>query len=144
MALRKSADERAAEQAAREREEREAAQEAERARERRAYLASPVGQAITAKEQRQGFFEIQLTVGSSQRSTSVFDAAGATSGSSKTVSHAGTLASIEAVGWRLEHVGYVFIVTGEASHDRMFGAGENIAVNGQTVGIYLFRNTDRT
>lgn len=96
----------------------------------------------TAKEQHQGFFEVQLIVGSSQRSTSVFDPAGSTSGTSRTVSHAGTLAGIEAVGWRLEHVGYVFIVTGEASHDRVFGAGENIAVTGQTVGIYLFRNTD--
>jgi hypothetical protein len=34
------------------------------------------------------------------------------------------------------------VITGESSHDRVFGAGENIAVTGQTVGIYLFRNTD--
>jgi hypothetical protein len=134
----KSAEEQAAEQAERERELAAAAA----ARQQAAFLASPIGQATTAKEQQQGFFEVQLTVGSSQRSTSVFDSAGSTSGSSTTVSHAGTLAGIEAVGWRLEHVGYVFIITGESSHQRVFGSGDNIAVNGQMVGIYLFRNTD--
>lgn len=144
MALRKSAEERASEQAAREREAAAAEAAAAEARARKTFLASPVGQATTAKEQRQGFFEIQLTVGSSQQHTSVFDVAGSTSDASRTVSHAGTLANIEAIGWRLEHVGYVFIVTGEATHDRMFGAGENVAVNGKTVGIYLFRNTDLT
>jgi hypothetical protein len=36
------------------------------------FLASPVGQATTAKEQGQGFFEIQLQVGSSQRDRTVW------------------------------------------------------------------------
>ena len=144
MTFRKSAEEKAAEQEAQERAAAETAAAAAKARQQAAFLASPIGQATTAKEHRQGFFEVQLTVGSSQRSTSVFDAAGSTSGTSSAVSHAGTLAGIEAVGWRLEHVGYVFMITGESSHDRVFGAGENIAVNGQTVGIYLFRNTDVT
>src|ERR1700722_14320560 len=144
MTFRKSAEEKAAKKEAQERAAAETAAAAAKARQQAAFLASPIGQATTAKEHRQGFFEVQLTVGSSQRSTSVFDAAGSTSGTSSAVSHAGTLAGIEAVGWRLEHVGYGFMITGEASHDRVFGAGETIAVNGQTVGIYLFRNTDVT
>jgi hypothetical protein len=50
------------------------------------------------------------------------------------------LAAIEDIGWRLVHVGYVFVVTGESSHERVFSSGDNIAVSGQTIGIYLFRN----
>jgi hypothetical protein len=51
--------------------ELEAAEHPERAQERarQGFLTSPIGQATTAKEQGQGFFEIQLEVGSSQRDT---------------------------------------------------------------------------
>jgi hypothetical protein len=56
--------------------------------------------------------------------------------------HAGTLAAIEAVGWKLEHVGYVFMITGESSRDKFLATGERTAVSGQTIGIYLFRRAD--
>ena len=61
-------------------------------------------------------------------------------GGSKTQTHAGTLAAIEAVGWRLEHVGYVFVVAEESSRRKLLK--EQTAVSGETIGIYLFRNTD--
>ncbi|MFZ0323663.1 MAG: hypothetical protein WAN48_05970 [Actinomycetes bacterium] len=46
-----------------------------------------------------------------------------------------TLAEIEAQGWRLNHVGYVFVPTGQLSRDRFLGTGQNVAVNGVTIGV---------
>jgi hypothetical protein len=45
------------------------------------------------------------------------------------------------LGWRLEHTGYYFMITGETSTDRMFVSGEATAISGITMGVYLFRNT---
>ncbi len=111
-------------------------------RSRREFLASPVGQATTAKEQSQGFFEIQLKVGSSQRDSTVFGSNNTNISQTKTQTHAGTLAAIEAVGWRLEHVGHVFVVTSESSRDKLLSSGQQTAVSGETLGIYLFRNVE--
>lgn len=117
-----------------------AAKDQERARQQ--FLASPIGQATTAKEQSQGFFEIQLKVGSSQRDSTVFGSNNTNIAQTKTQTHAGTLAAIEAVGWRLEHVGHVFVVTSESSRDKLLSTGQQTAVSGDTVGIYLFRNVE--
>jgi hypothetical protein len=105
-------------------------------------LASPIGQATTAKEQGQGFFEIQLKVGSSQRDSTIFGSNNTSIGQTKTQTHAGTLAAIEAIGWQLEHVGHVFVVTSESSRDKFLRTGQQTAVSGDTIGIYLFRNID--
>jgi hypothetical protein len=144
MAFGKSAEEKAAEQAA---EKAASVQRVALAAQQQAaaqFLASPVGQATTANEQKQGFLEVQLTVGSSQRVASFFNPTPAGSGENRTATHAGTLAAIESLGWHLEHVGYIFMITGESSSDRILGGGQNTAVSGETVGIYLFRNTDLT
>jgi hypothetical protein len=121
---------------------REEKEHADALKARAAFLASPVGEATTAKEQRQGFFEIQLNVGSSQRDSTIWGGNNSAIAHTKTESHAGTLAAIEAVGWQLEHVGYIFMITGESSRDKFLASGQQTAVSGQTVGIYLFRNTD--
>ena len=54
------------------------------------------------------------------------------------VSSATTLGEIEKLGWRLEHAGYYFMITGERSSERAFG--QATAINGVTIGVYLFRN----
>jgi hypothetical protein len=41
--------------------------------------------------------------------------------------------------WHLEHVGYYFMITREATTGRVLG-GDATAVNGVTIGVYLFRN----
>lgn len=117
-----------------------AAQEAEKARQ--AFLLSPVGQASTARDQGQGFFEIQLQVGSSQRDSTVFGGNNTNISRTSTTPHTGTLAAIEAVGWRLEHVGHVFVVTSESSRDKFLASGQQTAVSGITMGVYLFRAAD--
>jgi len=138
MAFGKTAEQKVAEETQRAAER--AAKEQERAR--REFLASPIGQATTAKEQSQGFFEVQLKVGSSQRDSTVWGTNNTNISQNKTETHAGTLAAIEAIGWRLEHVGHVFVVTSESSRDKLLSTGQQTAVSGDTIGIYLFRNTE--
>jgi hypothetical protein len=107
------------------------------------FRASPVGQATTAKDQGQGFFEIQLSVGSSQRDSTIWGGNNIAVSKMRTRTHAGTIAAIEGVGWHLEHVGYIFMITGESSRDKFLASGQQTAVSGETVGIYLFRNGDQ-
>jgi len=129
----KSAEERAA--ARREREAEEAREQEQRKRD--AFLETPVGAATAAKEAGQPFFEVQLEVGSHTGSAGFGSATGRRTMSSS----AATLGEIEKLGWRLEHAGYYFMITGETSTGRAFVSGEETAVSGVTVGVYLFRNS---
>lgn len=56
--------------------------------------------------------------------------------------HSNTLDAIEAERWRLEHVGYVFRMTGRESRDKVMSSGRQLAVAGQVVGIYTFRRDE--
>jgi hypothetical protein len=114
-------------------QERQAAEERQRAQ----WLASPQGAATTAMEAGQAFFEIQLQVGAHTGNASF----GATDSRRTVASSAAILGEIEKLGWRLEHAGYYFMVTGETSTDRVFVSGEATVISGVTVGVYLFRNT---
>jgi len=138
-----SAEEKAAKKRAREEEQArvEAAQAAQaqaraEAKAREAWLAGPVGGATAAKQAGEEFFEVQLEVGSHTGSASWGEA----TGERDAVSSASTLAEIERVGWRLEHASHVFMVTGESSTERVFLSGQNTAVSGAMMGVYLFRN----
>lgn len=108
------------------------------ARARQEWAASPLGQATLAKEAGQTFFEIQVEVGRAegQAMWGTRDYAS----SEQITSSAELLGEIERLGWRLEHAGYVFRMTGQSSTERMFVSGEESAVSGVTLGIYLFRN----
>jgi len=150
----KSGDEREAARRARE-DEREAARRARDARnareaaamaeeirrkqgqrDREASAASPVGLATAAKEAGDTFFQVQLEVARHTGSAHF----GMLTGQRSTSSSAATLGEIEKIGWRLEHVGYYYMTTQETSAGRVLG-GQATAVNGVTVGVYLFRNT---
>jgi hypothetical protein len=140
----KSAEEREAERRKREAEEAQAqAAQAEQAkaveekRKRDAFLATSVGAASAAKEAGETFFEVQLRVGR-HTGTAGF---GTTDGRHSTASSATTLGEIEKLGWRLEHTGYYFMLTGETSTGRVFLSGEATAISGVTIGVYIFRNT---
>ena len=114
-------------------QERQAAEERQRAQ----WLASPQGAATTAMEAGQAFFEIQLQVGGHTGNASF----GATDSRRTVASSAAILGEIEKLGWRLEHAGYYYMVTGESSTARVFVSGEATVISGVTVGVYLFRNT---
>lgn len=139
----KSAEERESER--REREEQRAQEEAaaaerarqeQAARERAAFLATPVGAATAAKEAGNRFFEVQLEVGSHHGSAGF----GSVDTRRTTASSAATLAQIEELGWRLEHASYFFMITSETSTNRVMISGEATAIEGVTMGAYLFRN----
>jgi hypothetical protein len=104
-----------------------------------AWLATPIGMATSAKESGNGFFEIELEIGSSKRQVSF---GSADFGKHKKSDFTGLLSQIESVGWHLEQVGYYFMITGETSRDKFLASGQNTAVNGKTMGVYLFRNSD--
>jgi len=127
----KSEEERAADSAAKEEREKEKAHQQ--------WLITPIGMATSAKEQGNGFFEIELEIGSSRRHVSFGTA---DFGRHKKQDFTGLLSQIENVGWKLEHVGYYFMITGETSRDKFLASGQNTAVNGKTMGVYLFRNIE--
>jgi hypothetical protein len=139
----KSAEEREAERREREAQQAQAAvdkgeqdRQAEAARQRQAFLATPVGAATAARDAGQTFFEVQLEVGSHVGKAGF----GAVDGRRTMASSAATLGAIEELGWRLEHASYFFMITGETSTSRVLMSGEATAVSGVTVGVYLFRN----
>lgn len=45
----------------------------------------------------------------------------------------------EAVGWKLDDVGYTFVQTGSTSTSRMLQTGEGTVTEGFVLAVYLFR-----
>lgn len=95
-----------------------------------------VGQAMTAHQGGDRFFQIQLPVSELALHESGF------SRDTNAVRHipgAGSiLGRIEMIGWALEHVGYVFVHTGSNTKD-MVPMYTNTVTKGEVAGIYLFR-----
>lgn len=133
----------AAKQALRDREETERQAQEERRRaewSRRSYLKTPLGQAEVATENGARFFQLTIAISELDGTPSSFG-----SSSNRIQSHAGApdlLGQIEERGWRLEHVGYVFVETGSTSTNRVLSTGQGTVTKGQVQGIYLFRRTD--
>jgi hypothetical protein len=103
------------------------------------YLASPVGQAEAAYKTGQTFF--QATINISRVSGKASDIWGLDSTHTKHFDAVDTLGQIEELGWHLEHVGYVFVHTGEVSRDKLMSDGQVTKMNGYVEGIYLFRRS---
>jgi hypothetical protein len=140
------------------RQQRAAAKEAERAAQQAAwqaqrqaekqaeaqaaFAASPVGQAIAARDRGDRFYQVELTVSELSGGWSQF---GSSENASRQVSGAtDLLGQIEDVGWRLEHTGFVFVETGATSTDRMFSTGQGTVTRGDVRGIYLFRRVHQS
>jgi hypothetical protein len=118
-----------AEREARKREQQEA-------RERAAYLASPVGLAETAFERGDHVFQYAQDVMSQE--AVIVSMMGSTT--RKTTSDASEiLNAVCAKGWELVNGSFVFVTEGEQSRDKFMSSGQNVAVKGRTVGYYLFR-----
>jgi hypothetical protein len=47
--------------------------------------------------------------------------------------------AIESEGWHLEHAGYVYRMTGSVSRDKLLSSGQQEAIHGEVLGIYIFR-----
>ena len=137
---RQKADDRAGRQ--RQKADEKAAKE--RAVAEEAFLRSPVGRATGARAEAAGFFHVELEMSEVGRSN--LDLLGGYSGAPgverKRAGHGGVLAQIEDVGWRLEHVGYVYVETGQVSRDKLLSSGQQVATLGKTVGHFLFRRAE--
>lgn len=100
------------------------------------FLQTPAGQARTAREKGQQIFQIVLPL--SKTTANVVSMVGAFTHTENS-EHASVLDSIEAEGWRLEHVGYVYQTKRIFSRDKFLSSGQEEAIEGETLGIYLFR-----
>jgi hypothetical protein len=112
-------------------------QEDETRRAEAAFAASPAGQAREAKAAGMRVFQIDVPLSKTKGQTAAM--VGAFAYSSQTLNYATVIQSIEDEGWRLEHVGYVYRVTGSESRDKFMASGQQEAVSGEIVGIYIFR-----
>ncbi|WP_349343556.1 hypothetical protein [Marinobacter sp. MMG032] len=125
-----------------ERSERKAEEERKKAeylrkREEKAFAESPAGKARAAKASGASIFQIDLPL--SKTAATVIPLGDAYGQSSKTNDYAATIEAIEQEGWRLDHAGYVYRVTGSESREKALGSGQREAVTGEIIGIYIFR-----
>lgn len=133
MAIFKTEEEKQAERQAREREHR--AREAQQAR--AAYLASPVGRAEAAHEAGRAFFQLTTNISEIQGRASDWNYSQSTQ--TRRFSSTDVLGQIEELGWKLEHVGYVFVETGTNERSKVMSSGSVSRTQGYVEGIYLFR-----
>jgi hypothetical protein len=147
---RKTEEERAAEAARKQAEvqrvaaEREAARvAAEQEAARRRYLASPVGQADTARQRGDRFFQISLKESEVEGKSSDWNLSQSTM-TTRVRGATDVLGRIEGLGWHLEHVGYVFVETGAVDRNKAFSGGTVTRTNGYVQGTYLFRAVEQT
>jgi hypothetical protein len=152
MALigRRAEEERAAEKARKEAEAKHIAaerQEAGMAAEQQAaherYLASPVGQADVARQRGDRFFQVSLVESQVKGKASEWAYADVTT-TTRVGGTTDVLGQIEDLGWRLEHVGYVFVETGAMDRNKSFSSGTVTRTDGYVQGIYLFRAVRQT
>jgi len=113
--------------------------------ERRAeFLKSPAGQAQhqakIARETGARVFQISLSLSETTGRTVAMTGAYANTTNAK---HGSIIDLIEAEGWRLEHAGYVYRQTGSVSRDKFFSSGQQEAIHGEIMGVYIFRATQR-
>lgn len=111
--------------------------EREKRKKEAAFAKTPAGQARAAKAAGMKIFQIDIPL--SKTRTSTIPMVGAFANSTKVQDYSGTIQAIEDEGWRLEHVGYVYRITGGESRDKFLASGQQEAIGGEIVGIYIFR-----
>ena len=137
---RQKADDRAG----RERQKADEKTAKERAVAEDAFVRSPVGRATAARARGAGFFHVELEMSEVGRSNLdlLVGNSGASSVERTRAGHGDVLAQIEDVGWLLEHVGYVYVETGQVTRDKLLSSGQQVATLGKTVGHFLFRRVE--
>lgn len=103
------------------------------------YAESPEGLARGAFARGDGFFQLMMPAGALAGEPSLLGS------SENRIEGAGdphVLALVEREGWRLEHVGYVFVETGATTTNRMFNTGQGVVTRGVVQGVYLFRRAE--
>jgi DUF4097 and DUF4098 domain-containing protein YvlB len=143
MGLFKKTPEEIAEREAKKREEAERQeverQEAEKRRLAEEFAKTPAGMARATRASGARTFQISLPLSQTIGHTVAMTGAYTTT---KNTQHASIIDSVEAEGWRLEYAGYVYRVTGSVSRDKFLASGQQEAVHGEIVGVYIFRTTE--
>lgn len=104
------------------------------------YSATPAGRAKNAYQQGQKYFQVSIPVDNVGR-----DALAILGHSMVTkVREVGDaigiiLGDIESEGWTLMQAGFAFRQTRQDSRDKFLASGQQIAISGETVGVYLFK-----
>jgi hypothetical protein len=101
------------------------------------FAVSPAGQARAAKAAGMKILQIDVPLSKTKGQTVAM--IGAFAHSSQTLNYANVIQSIEDEGWRLEHVGYIYRITGSESRGKFMDSAQQEAVSGEIVGIYIFR-----
>jgi hypothetical protein len=118
-------------------------EEQEEKRKKKAKIAfdnSPIGRARSAKVAGMKIFQIDFPLSSTRARVEVM--VGAYADSSDAKDYSNEIQSIEAEGWRLEHANYIYRITGSESRDKFLASGQQEAVSGEIIGIYIFRSND--
>jgi hypothetical protein len=122
-------------------EEREAKRrkrlEKEKRKKEAAFAKTPAGRARSAKASGMKIFQIDIPLSKTRAFTLAME--GAFADSTEVEDYSSTIQAIEDEGWRLEHVGYVYRITGSESRDKFWASGQQEAMSGEIVGIYIFR-----
>lgn len=115
-----------------------------RAEERRRaeeFAKTPAGQARAARTAGARTFQLSLPL--SQTKGVTVPMVGGTYANTKSTQHASIIDSVEAEGWKLEHAGYVYQVSGSVTSKSLLASGLQEAVHGEIVGVYIFRVNDK-
>jgi hypothetical protein len=121
-------------------EEKQVERRAKAEQEARAkYLASPVGKAEAAYQTGQRFFHLAINISEIEGRSSDWNYSQSTQ--TRRFNAVDTLGQIEEMGWHLEHVGYVFVETGEIARSKVMSSGSVARTQGYVEGIYLFRRS---
>lgn len=102
-----------------------------------AKAADPLHQAKAARAAGARLLQVSLPLSQTTGHTLAMVGAFATS---STTEHSSVLEKIETEGWKLEHAAYVYRVTGSVSRDKFLSSGQQEAVHGEIVGVYIFRS----
>lgn len=142
MALRKTPEEKAAQEAAKAEKQRQV--EAEKAAQqieaqRNAFFNTPAGQARIAYDEKDHVFQCAFNVMSQQ---AVIVAMVGSRTTKRTNDPTAILNSVCREGWELVNGSFVFIEEGQQSRDKFMSSGQNVATKGSTMGYYLFKRCE--
>jgi hypothetical protein len=110
------------------------------AQEEALFNASPVGQARAAHTDGLKYFQTSFDLEEIGRNALNILAHSMETRVKQTSDPVGAiLSAIEKEGWQLVQAGFTFRQTHQDSRDKFLASGQQVAITGQTVGIYLFR-----
>ncbi len=132
------------EEAARRRAEQEVEQarrkaEKEAAQAEAEFRATPVGQARTARENGDRWFQIEMVASNTDRGVLTTMLANVNTRNKPVTGHGTVLTAIEDEGWELMHAGFIFREVGQVSRDKFLSSGQQVGTIGETIGYYLFK-----